>query len=119
MPQRRAVPSLGDAKTVLDQLYQQFDHGPSVADPVHLVRRYRDPADQEIVGFCAAALAFGRVASVLASIEALLRVAGASPSAFVRSFDPSCHGPNAQTTAAPLDERRRPGRALHDPAEDH
>ena len=93
MPQRRAVPSLGDAKPVLEQLYQQFDHGPSVADPVHLVRRYRDPADQEIVGFCAAALAFGRVASVLASIEALLRVAGASPSAFVRSFDPSCHGP--------------------------
>ena len=37
--------------------------------------------------FCAAALAFGRVASVLQSIESLLRVMGPTPAAFVRSFD--------------------------------
>jgi uncharacterized protein (TIGR02757 family) len=52
------------------------------------VRRYRAPDDREVVGFCAAGLAFGRVASVLASIESLLAVMGPSPAAFVRNFDP-------------------------------
>ena len=59
-----------------------------MADPVHLVRRYTDPADQEIAGFCAAGLAFGRVASVLSSVESLLSAMGPSPAAFVRQFDP-------------------------------
>ena len=55
---------------------------------MHIVRRYRDPDDREIVGFCAAGLAFGRVASVLNSIESLLDVMGPHPAAFVRDFDP-------------------------------
>ena len=59
-----------------------------MADPVYLVRRYADPADQEVAGFCAAGLAFGRVASVLRSVEALLSAMGPSPAAFVRQFDP-------------------------------
>jgi uncharacterized protein (TIGR02757 family) len=42
-----------------------------------------------VVGFCAAGLAFGRVSSVLNSIEALLAVMGPAPSAFVRRFDPA------------------------------
>ena len=72
----------------LEQLYVTFDHADSAADPVHIVRRYRQPADREIVGFCAAALAFGRVASVLHSIEALLAVMGPQPAQFVRDFQP-------------------------------
>ena len=44
-----------------------------------------------MVGFCAAALAFGRVASVLQSIESLLAVMGPRPAAFVRAFDPARH----------------------------
>ena len=39
--------------------------------------------------FCAAALAFGRVQSVLNSIEGLLQVMGPSPAAFVRAFEPA------------------------------
>jgi uncharacterized protein (TIGR02757 family) len=54
---------------------------------VHIVRRYTAPDDREVVGFCASALAFGRVASVLQSIESLLAVMGPHPAAFVRSFD--------------------------------
>jgi uncharacterized protein (TIGR02757 family) len=72
----------------LDELYVGFDHVHSATDPVHIVRRFSDPADREVVGFCAAGLAFGRVASVLQSIEALLAVMGPRPAAFVRSFDP-------------------------------
>jgi uncharacterized protein (TIGR02757 family) len=76
------------ARGALDRLYLEFDQQHDVADPVHLVRRYDDPADQEIAGFCAAGLAFGRVASVLTSVESLLAAMGPSPAAFVRQFDP-------------------------------
>ena len=76
-----------DARGRFDDLYRTFDHVNSASDPVHIVRRYSQPDDREVVGFCAAALAFGRVASVLQSIEALLRVMGPNPSAFVRRFD--------------------------------
>jgi uncharacterized protein (TIGR02757 family) len=71
----------------LDRLYRTFDHPDSATDPIHIVRRFRSKEDREVVGFCAAALAFGRVASVLQSIESLLKVMGAAPAAFVRDFD--------------------------------
>jgi uncharacterized protein (TIGR02757 family) len=76
-------------RSSLDELYVGFDHLHSATDPVHIVRRFTDPADREVVGFCAAGLAFGRVASVLQSIEALLGVIGPHPAAFVRSFEPA------------------------------
>jgi uncharacterized protein (TIGR02757 family) len=76
-----------EARARFDDLYRTFDHVTSASDPVHIVRRYTARDDREIVGFCAAALAFGRVASVLQSIEALLRVMGSHPAAYVRSFD--------------------------------
>jgi uncharacterized protein (TIGR02757 family) len=72
----------------LERLYRAFDHTEAANDPVHIVRRYQAPDDREIVGFCAAGLAFGRVASVLNSIESLLAVMGPSPAAFVHRFDP-------------------------------
>ena len=75
----------------LEDLYRTFDDVSSATDPVHIVRRFRAPADQEVVGFCAAALAFGRVASVLQSIEALLEVMGPHPASFIREFEPVRH----------------------------
>jgi uncharacterized protein (TIGR02757 family) len=78
-----------ELKAPLERLYRTFDHPDSASDPVHIVRRYREPADREVVGFCAAGLAFGRVASVLNSIEALLDVMGPEPAEFVRNFDPA------------------------------
>lgn len=79
------------ARDRFEALYRTFDHVDAASDPVHIVRRYRSPADREIAGFCASALAFGRVASVLQSIEALLEVMGPHPAAFVRRFDPARH----------------------------
>lgn len=73
----------------LDTLYTTFDHPDSALDPIHIVRRFRRPADQEVVGFCAASLAFGRVASVLQSVNALLAIMGPAPSAYVQDFDPA------------------------------
>lgn len=60
-----------------------------MADPVWMVRRYERADDREVVGFIAAALAFGRVQSVLNSVDGMLRVMGASPAAFVRRFEPA------------------------------
>ncbi len=73
----------------LDALYQDYNREDVVADPIQIVRRYTAPADVEIIGFCAAALAFGRVASVLNTVETLARILGPEPAAFVRGFDPS------------------------------
>ena len=77
----------------LQSLYDAYNREDSAADPVQIVRRYAKPEDQEIVGFCAAALAFGRVASVLNTVETLTRVLGSSPGAYVRRFDPKAPHP--------------------------
>jgi uncharacterized protein (TIGR02757 family) len=80
-------------KARLDELYRSFNRVDSAADPVHLVRRFADPRDREVAAFCAAAIAFGRVASVLQSIERLFAVMGRSPADYVRNFDPRRDGP--------------------------
>lgn len=90
---QRTVP----LKATLDELYDSFNMPDSAIDPIQLVRRYTEPADLEIVAFCAAGLAFGRVSSVMQSIGRLLTVMGEHPSTFVRTFEP-----------------RRDGAALHD-----
>jgi uncharacterized protein (TIGR02757 family) len=76
-------------KAALDRLYEEYNRAAAIADPIEIVRRFLDPRDREVVGFCAAGLAFGRVASVLQSVERLLAVLGPSPAAFVARFDPS------------------------------
>jgi uncharacterized protein (TIGR02757 family) len=89
LPGRPAVTGPPTLKPALDALYTQFNLANSASDPVWMVRRYEHPDDREIAGFCAAALAFGRVQSVLASIDGLLSVMAPSPAAFVRVFEPS------------------------------
>jgi uncharacterized protein (TIGR02757 family) len=79
-----------DLKAALDRVYVEYDRHPdATADPIHFARRYAGAADREVVAFLAAALAFGRVQSVLNTIERLLAVLGPSPAAFVASFDPA------------------------------
>lgn len=88
------VPSstLHRLKAPLERLYASFNHVESAVDPIHVVRRYTTLADREVVAFCASALAFGRVASVLGTTESLLAVLGDRPAAFVRDFDPERDG---------------------------
>jgi uncharacterized protein (TIGR02757 family) len=75
-------------KDSLDRLYASFDHPESALDPIQIVRRYAACADREVVAYVAAGLAFGRVASVMASVEAVCRVMGPRPAVFVRAFEP-------------------------------
>ncbi len=79
--------------TALDRLYQDYNREDSASDPINKVRPFTDPRDREIAGFCAAALAFGRVASVLQSIETLLTIMGPRPAEYVRRFDPGARHP--------------------------
>lgn len=79
-------------KPQLDDLYASFNHPDSAFDPIQVVRRYERLEDREIVAFVASGLAFGRVASVVQSIEAMCRVLGPVPAQFVQSFDPKRDG---------------------------
>ena len=77
----------------LDRLYSDYNREDAALDPVQIVRRYTRAADQEVVGFCAAALAFGRVQSVMNTVNGLAAVLGPSPAAYVRRFDPRAPHP--------------------------
>ena len=77
----------------LDTLYHEYNRVDSASDPVHRVRPFPNPADREIAAFCAGALAFGRVASVINSIDVLFAAMGPRPADFVRSFDPEAPPP--------------------------
>src|SRR5258708_5584650 len=82
-----------DLGSRLEQLYEAYNREDAASDPIQIVRRYTSAADKEVVGFCAAALAFGRVASGRRRVETLARVLGPAPAAYVRRFDPQASHP--------------------------
>jgi uncharacterized protein (TIGR02757 family) len=84
---------LTNLKPILDRLYGEFNYPDSATDPIQIVRRFSRRDDREVVGFCASALAFGRVTSVIQSIERLLAIMGDRPAEYVRHFDPQRQGP--------------------------
>ena len=77
----------------LERLYEDYNREDAALDPVQIVRRYETPADQEVIGFCAAALAFGRVQSVLNTVNGIARVLGPAPADYVKGFDPKAPHP--------------------------
>ncbi|MFQ6673022.1 MAG: DUF2400 family protein, partial [Candidatus Tectimicrobiota bacterium] len=76
-------------KPFLDELYQTFDRRHLASDPLAFAHRYDEAADQEVVAFLAAGLAFGHVRAIETSLERLLDVLGPRAHAFVRRFDPA------------------------------
>ena len=76
-------------KVTLDGLYDSFNMADSATDPIQIVRRFSRNDDREIVAFCAAALAFGRVTSVMQSVQRVVDVMGDRPAAFIRRFSPA------------------------------
>jgi uncharacterized protein (TIGR02757 family) len=54
------------------------------SDPLLFPHRYADPGDREAVAFLASSLAFGRVASIRASLERLLSALGPRPAETLR-----------------------------------
>ena len=108
----------GTLASSLERLYHDYNREDSAADPVQLVRPYSRPEDREIAGFCAAALAFGRVASVLASISTLFRIMGDAAGAVRAIVRPGRAAPRAAGDGAPLDAGRRSRGAAVDSAAD-
>jgi uncharacterized protein (TIGR02757 family) len=73
----------------LDALYLQYDHRFVDPDPYQFVRAHEDPADREVVGLIASALAYGNVRQIKNSIGAALAPLGARPAQAIRHLDPS------------------------------
>ncbi len=66
-------------KERLDRLVAAYDHRFLATDPLALVRRYEEPADREVAGLVASALAYGNVRAIQASVKRALLTLGTSP----------------------------------------
>jgi uncharacterized protein (TIGR02757 family) len=75
-------------KRALERLYEKYNHrGLIKPDPLQFVYHFSEREDQEIAGFLAAALAYGRVQQIEMSLSRLFALMGKSPFALVRGFD--------------------------------
>ncbi|MCB1152271.1 MAG: TIGR02757 family protein [Deltaproteobacteria bacterium] len=81
-------PSRRAAYALLDDVYGRYHRVELMGiDPVSRVHRFSKPEDVEIAGLVAAALAYGRVASVVNSVDKVLAALGPSPYDTLKSFD--------------------------------
>jgi uncharacterized protein (TIGR02757 family) len=70
---------------VLEDLYQKLNRRAFLdPDPLLFLHQY-GPADREVVGLIASALAYGNVKQIMASVGAVLARMGPAPAEFVRS----------------------------------
>ncbi len=74
-------------KNRLDQLYSDYQTEYLSLDPIQFLQKYSSPADQEIVGFIAAALAIGRVDLFQKAIEQVLDIMQPTPFEFIKTFN--------------------------------
>lgn len=81
VPRRRQ--DLNLLRERMDNLVATFGLEHLSPDPLEVVRRYEAPQDREIVGFVAAALAFGSARGAVRSADNLLARLGASPATAV------------------------------------
>jgi uncharacterized protein (TIGR02757 family) len=72
----------------LESLYRHYDHRFVDPDPLELVRIQPTPADREVVGLIASALAYGAVAQIKRSIGRVLAVLGDAPAQAVDRLEP-------------------------------
>lgn len=67
---------------LLEELYGTYNRREYVSpDPLEFLYRYEAQEDREVAGLIASSLAYGRVASILSSVEKVLSALGASPAA--------------------------------------
>ena len=72
--------SFRGTRDLLEELYLEFNRREYVSpDPLEFLYMYDSPADREVVGLIASSLAYGRVASILASVRRVLDVLGKNP----------------------------------------
>jgi uncharacterized protein (TIGR02757 family) len=79
----------GTLREYLEATFERYHRVEHLApDPLLFLHRYERPDDVEVVGLIAALLAYGRVAQIRSSVEAVLAPLGPHPAAAVRRFDP-------------------------------
>jgi uncharacterized protein (TIGR02757 family) len=78
-------------KCTLDNLYASYGREYLRTDPLRYLHRYGTREDQEIVGFLASSLAYGRVERINLTLGRVLDIMGESPFNFVTRFDPLRH----------------------------
>ncbi len=77
---------VADLKPFLDGLYYVYNRRELVnPDPLMFLYLYDDIRDREVAGLVASCLAYGRVAQILKSVEAILKPLGQNPYSFIRS----------------------------------
>jgi len=75
-------------RDILERLYGRYNRRELIKpDPLQFVYQYTQPADMEIAGFLAAALAYGRVQQIEKSLTNLLGRMRDSPYGFTLRFD--------------------------------
>jgi uncharacterized protein (TIGR02757 family) len=75
---------------LVEQLAAHQDvHARLTFDPIEIPRRFTAPADIEVAGLIAAAMAYGRASVFKTQIERLLAAMGPHPAAFARAFSRS------------------------------
>jgi uncharacterized protein (TIGR02757 family) len=91
-PGRRLGLTREELRASLDGFARRYDRGFLDSDPLGMVRDFDRADDRELVGLLAAALAYGRVESIRASLREVLSILGPRPSRFLESFDPARDG---------------------------
>ncbi|MBM3262848.1 MAG: TIGR02757 family protein [candidate division Zixibacteria bacterium] len=76
----------------LEHLYRTFDLTLLSPDPLEIVRRFSSPGDQEVAGFIASALAYGRAEKIVETVDRVFRMMEDAPHDFVLHFDPKTDG---------------------------
>src|SRR5262249_54012617 len=82
-PKRPDIARLGEH---LNTLRAEWNGRRLDSDPLVFPHRYPSPEDREVVAFVSSSFAFGRVASIQASLEKVLAALGPSPARFVDAY---------------------------------
>ena len=77
----------------LRDLKERYGQARLANDPVAFLHRYRDPRDIEVVGWLAAALAYGNVTAFFAVIEKWLALTDGAPYRYFLDFQPDRERP--------------------------
>ncbi len=79
---------MSDIQASLDALYASRSQQHLGNDPLSFCHRYPDPIDREIAAVIASSFAYGSIAIILRTLEAIFAELGSSPRRYVENFDP-------------------------------
>lgn len=79
---------MSDIHAALDALYASRSTHHLDNDPLSFCHRYHEAADREVAAVIASSFAYGSIAIILRTLEAIFAELGQSPAKYVEQFDP-------------------------------